>query len=56
MKTLIFYRESVEIKAMMAKLQNLIMEQGKQFFEVWVRHVSDDIMNLAFSFGERFFL
>lgn len=33
-----------------------IMEQGKEFFDVWMYEVSDDIQNVATAFGDRFML
>tara|TARA_B110000285_G_C15082820_1_gene594465 strand:- start:294 stop:419 length:126 start_codon:yes stop_codon:yes gene_type:complete len=38
------------------KLQELVLEKQKKFFEVWTQLVSDDILGLAHAFGERFML
>ena len=56
LKTLIYYRETFEIKSMMNKLKDLIFDKEMTFFDVWQAHVNDDIQDLATSFGERFFL
>lgn len=56
LKNLIFMREEVELQHMTAKLQKMIMEEQKKFFDVWTGHVSDDILSLAHAFGERFML
>jgi hypothetical protein len=49
-------KEAVEIQHLTDKLQNLLLEQQKKFFEVWTQLVSDDILGLAHAFGERFML
>lgn len=56
MKSLIYLREQIEIKSMMKKLQELVLEKGIKFYEVWMHMVSDDILSLSMAFGERFFL
>jgi len=33
----------MEIKSITKKLQSLIMEEGKDFFEVWMAELNDDI-------------
>ena len=37
-------------------LKKKIMEEGKQFFDVWMYEVSDEIQSFASAFGERFIL
>ena len=56
LKNLIYLKEGVEIQHMTAKVQDLVLEQGKKFFEVWTTLVSDDILGLAHAVGERFML
>jgi acyl-CoA oxidase len=56
MKTLIYLREQIEIKSMMKKLTELVLEKGIKFYDVWMHMVSDDILSLSMAFGERFFL
>jgi len=43
LKNLIFYREVWESQRMQDVLADLIMTQGKPFFEVWLKEVSNNI-------------
>lgn len=43
MKLLIYFREQREIKDMMKKLTNLVIEKQEKFFDVWMYQVNDDI-------------
>lgn len=56
LRDLIYLREALEIKSIIKKLKSLIMEEGQEFFDVWMYQLNDDIQNLAEAFGERFFL
>ena len=53
---LIYYREVAEIKNLGKIMQKTIMEQGKQFYDVWMYHTSDEQQALASAFGERYML
>ncbi len=39
---LIYYREVAEIKNISARLQKMVMEEGKPFFDVWMYELSDE--------------
>lgn len=41
---------------MIKTLTDLIVEQQKKFFDVWMYVLNDEIQSLAQAFGERFFL
>jgi len=41
---------------MMTKMQKLVLEEGKKFFDVWTTMVSDDILAVSHAFGERYAL
>ena len=34
----------------------MVLEEGKPFYEVWMQHLSDEILSTALSFGNRYFL
>jgi hypothetical protein len=53
---LIYFREAAEIKQMGGILKKKIMEEEKQFFDVWMFEVSDEIQSCASAYGERFIL
>lgn len=40
---LIYHREQALVKSMTKLMSKKIMEQGKQFFDVWMYEVSDEI-------------
>ena len=40
---LIYFREVAEIKKMSDLLMKRVMQEGKQFFDVWMYEVSDEI-------------
>lgn len=56
LKNLIFYKEVKECQDMGELLKKKIMEQGKQFFDVWQYEVSDEMQSMAHAFNERFVL
>jgi len=56
MRNLIYLREQLEIKNISKRLQHLVLEKEKPFFEVWMADLNDEIQDLAQSFGERFML
>lgn len=56
MKILMYAKEQKELKSISVKLKFLVLEQQKQFFDVWMYELNDDIQSLAHAFGERFFL
>lgn len=39
---LIYYREVAEIKNISAKLQKMVIEEGKPFFDAWMYELSDE--------------
>lgn len=39
---LIYYREVAEIKNISARLQKLVMEESKPFFDAWMYELSDE--------------
>ena len=56
LKNLIFFREQALIKSFGKTLQNKIMNEGKQFFDVWMYEVSDEIQQLATAYAHRYML
>ncbi len=56
LKTLIYAREAFEIKNITNRLKNLIFEEQKKFYDVWMFELNEEIQSLAESFGERYFL
>lgn len=53
---LIYYKEQAMIKSFGKLLQKKIMNEGKQFFDVWMYEVSDEVQALAAAYGDRFML
>lgn len=51
---LVYFREVQEIKSFAKMMQKKIMVDGKQFFDVWMYEVSDEIQSLSTSYGHRF--
>ena len=43
MRDLIYLREVVEIKNIAKRLQHLVLEKEKKFFDVWMAEVNDEI-------------
>jgi acyl-CoA oxidase len=43
LRNLLYFREQALIKSFGKTLQNKIMKEGKQFFDVWMYEVSDEI-------------
>ena len=41
---------------MTSLMKKKIMDEGKQFFDVWMYEVSDEVQAVATAFGERFML
>jgi len=56
LRDLIYFKEQFEIKAMGKNLAKSMKKDGKQFFDLWMYEMSDEILSLALAFGERFFL
>lgn len=53
LSNLIYYREEVELKAIMDLIQQKIMVEGKEFFQIWMYELSDQIQSLSQAFAER---
>jgi len=56
LKNLIYLKEQVEIKELVSKMKEMVFEKGEEFYSVWTKMVSDEIVNLSMSFSERFVL
>ena len=41
LKTLIFFRESYEIKQISKMLQKQVFEEGKPFYDIWMHHSNE---------------
>lgn len=53
---LIYYKEVAEIKNISGRMQKMVMEDGKPFFDAWMYELSDEQQALATAFGDRYML
>lgn len=53
---LIYYREVWEVKQIMNSLKTKVMEEGKEFYTVWMTEVMDQVQATALAYAERIML